>query len=326
MKLCALLIVALLAASASAETLNEWLAEQVRTDEQLLADSLSGVGGHSLSLLKDARTYVPFFLEAPKNFTFSSADQRKSFEAWIEKNRSGFLPGGYIYRLSFNAAPPLYATSAGEWSGTTWRSLALGREITLDPQHAWSGANGDYLYATLLSGVRPRLLVYDHRGEMKHQEVFDAATANFEQRLDAALKPYSQNSKPMMEMVSLAEYLKDQNAPWRAVDISGQFNLRTQQQRPDEQERLKKTIPLTRTTTISLLQPTQQSTPSPSQSAAPALMTPAPTAAPAASTQTPTPASQAPVAVVDQPSPVWPWLVGIVVLVVIVALALKRRA
>ena len=136
MKFCALLIAALLAASASAETLNEWLAEQVRTDEQLLADSLSQVGGHSLDLLKDARTYVPFFLEAPQSTKFASPDQKKSFDTWTENSRSGFLPGGYIFRLSFNAALPLYATTAGEWSGTVWRSIALGRDITLDPVYA----------------------------------------------------------------------------------------------------------------------------------------------------------------------------------------------
>jgi hypothetical protein len=262
MKLCALLLTALLTASASAETLDEWLAAQVRKDERLLADSISQVGGHSLPLLESSRLYVPFFLEAPKSTGFTSADQKTAFDAWMENNRSEFLPGGYIYRLSFDASPPLYATTAGDWSGTVWRSLNLGKDITLDPQHAWSGTNANNLYATLLPGVRPRLLVYDQRGEVKQQEVFDSSSKDFEQRLDAALKPYSQSNKPILEMISLAEYLRNRDAPWRPADITGKFNLRNQQQRPDEQKRLRQIDQLTRTATIDFLQSTQEGAPS----------------------------------------------------------------
>jgi hypothetical protein len=283
MKLCVLLLTALLAASASAETLDDWLEEQVRKDERMIADSVSQVGGHSLALLKDSRTYVPFFLEAPTSTEFASADQKASFDAWIENSKSGFLPGGYIYRLSFTAAPPLYATTAGEWSGTVWRSLDLGKDITLDPKHAWSGTNANHLYATLLPGVRPRLLIYDERGELEQQEVFDASSKDFEQRLDAALKRYSENKRPVLEMISLAEYLENRDAPWRPADISGQFNLRNQQQRPDEQKWLRQSSQLTRTATIDLLRSAQESTPSISPSVTPASMTPAPAAMPAAS-------------------------------------------
>lgn len=284
MKLCALLLTALLAASACAETLDEWLAEQVRKDEQLLADSVSQVGGHSLDLLEGSRLYVPFFLEAPKSIEFTSANQKTSFDAWMENIRAEFLPGGYIYRLSFNAAPPLYATSAGEWSGTVWRSLDLGKDITLDAEHAWSGTNANNLYATFLPGVRPRLLVYDQRGEIKQQEIFDSSSKDFEQRLDAALKPYSRNDKPVLEMISLAEYLNNRDASWRPVETSGQFNLRNQQQRPDEQAQLRQSGQLTRTATLGLLQSTQENTfslspratPTPLTSAQAAMPTPSP--------------------------------------------------
>ncbi|OYW70443.1 MAG: hypothetical protein B7Z37_30715 [Verrucomicrobia bacterium 12-59-8] len=44
--------------SASAETLNQWLTEQVQRDEQLLVDALAQTGGHSLELLKDCRSFV----------------------------------------------------------------------------------------------------------------------------------------------------------------------------------------------------------------------------------------------------------------------------
>ncbi len=278
MKLCTLLITALLAASASAETLDEWLAEQVRKEERLLADSISQVGGHSLALLKDARTYVPFFLEVPQSTKLPSADQKTDFDTWTENSRSGFLPGGYIYRLSFNAAPPLYATSAGNWSGRVWHSLDLGKDLLIEERSVWSGANGDYLYATLLAGAKPRFLAYDQQGEIQKQEFFDASAGDFDQRLEATLKPYSLNNKPILEMISLAEYLNNRDAPWRPVDTSGQFNLRNQQQRPNEQERLRQSGQLTRTTTLELLQPTQESTPSPSPPATPAPMTPAPSA------------------------------------------------
>lgn len=70
-----------------------------------------------------------------------------------------------------------------------------------------------------------------------------------------------------------------------------------------------------------------------SDSITPAASTPTtPTAAPQVPSATPapsplsTPAAESPAPVVERKSPVWPWLVGIVALVVIVALALKRRA
>ena len=59
--------------------------------------------------------------------------------------------------------------------------------------------------------------------------------------------------------------------------------------------------------------------------ATPAPATPVPTATPAPSSPTPTTA-ESPAPVVERKSPVWPWLVGILALVVIVAVALKRRA
>lgn len=278
MKLCILLLTALLAVSASAETLDEWLADQVRKDERLLADSISQVGGHSLALLKDARTYVPFFLEVPQNTKLASASQKNDFDAWTENSRSGFLPGGYIYRLSFNAAPPLYATSAGNWSGTVWHSLDLGKDLLIEERSVWGGADGDFLYATLLAGAKPRLLVYDEQGEIQRQEVFDASAGDFDQRLEAAVNPYSESNKPILEMISLSEYLNNRDAPWRPVDTSGQFNLRNQHQRPDEKDRLRQSGQLNRAATIDLLQAIQKVPPTPAPAMTPALITPAPAA------------------------------------------------
>jgi hypothetical protein len=255
MRLGVLLVATLLTGNATAESLNQWLVGQVRADEQLLADALGQVNGHTLDGLKDSRTYVPFFLEPPEGVAFASAEQKASFDAWVKADGTGFLSGGYIYRLRFKTAPPLYALSAGDWSGHEWHSLALGKDISIEPGSVWEAANGGSLYATLLSGARPRLVVYDQQGDMQKQDVFDASAADVDRRLDAAVSPYSRNGKPALEIISMAEYLKNQGAPWRAVDLSGRFNLRNQQQRPDEQERLKLTEKLTRSMAVNALLP-----------------------------------------------------------------------
>jgi hypothetical protein len=60
--------------------------------------------------------------------------------------------------------------------------------------------------------------------------------------------------------------------------------------------------------------------------ATPSPATPVPSATPTASPQPATRVAQAPVTAVEHRTPVWPWVVGILALVVIVAVALKRRA
>ncbi|RYZ92173.1 MAG: hypothetical protein EOP06_05075, partial [Proteobacteria bacterium] len=266
MKLC-IFLMAVMMGSAAAGTLNQWLAEKIQQDEQLLVEALAMTGGHSLDRLKDAKTYVPFFLEAPKGVVFASAEQKEAFETWMKDSGQGFLSGGYVYRLRFKAAPPLYAMSSGEWDGNAWHNIALGRDVTVEPKNLWESSDGDYLYATLLGGVPPRLVIYDQNGEIARQESFDAFAADFEQRLETAIAPYSSSGKPILEMISLAEYLQQPKPSWRAVDTSGQFNLRNQHQRADEQERLKQIGPLTRSAAVSALigdtVTTQQTTPTP---------------------------------------------------------------
>jgi len=53
--------------------------------------------------------------------------------------------------------------------------------------------------------------------------------------------------------------------------------------------------------------------------------TPVPSTTPAASPQPATPVAETPAVVVERKSPAWPWVVGILALIVIVVLALKRR-
>lgn len=240
--------------SRSAEPLSGWLLEQVQKDEQLLVDALSQTDGHSLELLKDSRTYVPFFLEAPGSHASDLAEYNPFFDAWGNDKGHNFLPGGYIYRLRFAGASPLYATSAGNWDGTTWHSPSLGKDFVVEPARVWNGSENDYLYATMLAGVPPKIIVYDQRGEIMREEAFDVNAADFEQRVAAAEQTYAEKGSPILEMLSLAEYLENPDASWREADLSGQFNLRNQQQRDAERERLKSAPHLTRNAAIEALQ------------------------------------------------------------------------
>lgn len=305
------------------DTLNSWIASEIDADAELLADALAHRGGTTVELLKNSRFYVPFFLEAPQNFTFSAPEQKSSFDRFIKANTSEFLSGGYIFRLSFNKAPALYALSAGNWEpgAKKWHSLALQKNFAIEPGQVWSDGSNDYLYATIVGPPPPRLLVYGQDGEIQREEVFDASSKDFEQRMDAALKPYSQNNKPVLEMISLAEYLENRDAPWRPAEISGQFNLRNQQQRPDEQKRLRQSGQLTRTVTIDFLQPTQENTPSTSPPVTPALMTPAPVAMPAA-----LPSSTAKETESSRSLPIVPMAILAAVIVGIVLYLLRRKS
>jgi hypothetical protein len=168
--------------------------------------------------------------------------------------------------------------SAGYWNDDVWRSLALGKDIQVEPGNAWESSNSDYLYTTLLAGVRPRLVSYNHGGEVARQETFDASAADFEQRLQVAVASYASSGKPVLEMISLAEYLKQPSAAWRAVDTTGQFNLRNQQQRADEQERLKQVERLTRSAAVSGLFKNTEATPraAPTPKPLPVVQPPAP--------------------------------------------------
>ena len=204
MKLCIFFMIAMVG-SAAAETLNQWLAGQVQRDEQLLVDAIAQTGGHSLDLLKDSKTYVPFFHEAPKAATFASAEQKAGFDALMRASGDDFFAGGYVYRLKFKTAPPLYAVSAGEWSGRSWHSIALGKDVQIEPGNVWERPNGDYLYTTLIPGVRPQLISYNQSGEVAVQDAFNATAADFEQRLQAAIAVYKDSGKPVLEMICLVE-------------------------------------------------------------------------------------------------------------------------
>ena len=238
----------------SSEQLSAWLLGEVKRDEQLLADALSKADGHSLELLKESPSYVPFFLEAPGSHIFASNVYKPFFDTWKNDNGQIFLSGGYIYRLRFSDAPPLYATSAGYWGGSDWYSLDLGKDFVVEPSSVCNGSGDDYLFATTVAGVPPKIIVYDKHGEVKREEVFDVNVADLEERVAAGEQAFSEKGSPLLEMISLAEYLKTPDGSWREVDLSGPFNLRNQQQRDAERERLKSGVNLTRNEAVNALQ------------------------------------------------------------------------
>ena len=327
MKLCALFVATVLTANAGAGTLNEWLIHQITADEQRLLKAVTRTDGYSLELLRDSTYYVPFFLEPPSNFTFASPEQQSSFEEFASKQVSDFLPGGYVYRLTFHYAPALYATSAGYWEEGSWRSLALEKDLRVDPDQLWEAREGEnYLYTTLLAGSPPRLLVYGRSGQVVRDEAFDPSAVDFEQRVQHALQSYAENGKPDLEMISLNEYVANPAAPWRPVDMSGPFNLRNQHQRKDEQARLKDISPRTRESMIQALQSGVQTSIQQRPEETPDQVDPA--RAPgesnvpdnSASSHEQSASSRAP-----HPRAPWPWLLAIALLLIIGALALTRR-
>lgn len=319
--LFSIVVMALCGRSLYAEPLNDWILAQVQKDEQLLADALSQTDGHSLELLRDSRTYIPFFLEAPENHASALREYKPLFDAWGNDNGQSFLPGGYIYRLRFADAPPLYAASAGNWDGTTWHSLDLGKDFAVEPSRVWNGSGDDYLFATMLAGVPPKIVVHDQQGEVKREEVFDVNDADLEQRVAAAEQTYAGKGSPILEMLSLAEYLEDPDASWREVDLSGQFNLRNQQQRDAERERLKPGFPLTRNAAIEALQskssPQEPQRPHASSEPMPATKAPDPIKSPKAE---PSPVEESPA------STRWPLVAAVVVAVLgLLWFLLKKR-
>jgi hypothetical protein len=306
-----------------AETLNDLILSKLQADEQLWSKAINGTDGHQLELLRSSKFYVPFFMELP-SISSSLSDRNASlFGDWKKLEDKFLLPGGYILRLKFKSAAPLYAMSAGYWNDDVWRSIALGKDFQIEPGNAWEGSTGDCLYATLLAGVRPRLISYNQSGEVIRQETFDASAADFEQRLNAAIAAYASSGKPSLEMISLVEYLKQPNAEWRAVDTTGQFNLRNQHQRADEQERLRQVGQLTRGEAVSGLSTnaatTTQTTPAPKPP--PVVQSGVPKKSPEAKPTTSTPS--------EEPASSTPWSIIVVLIVAAFGLPwllLKRRS
>lgn len=249
-----LAIAALLMPSAvpAAESLEAWIIQKLEADEQLIRDSITQTNGQDLEVLKTSTWYLPFFLEAPQNIEASTPKARGSLQELL-RVREGFLPGGYIHRLSFKNAPPLYALSAGLWeeNGAQWHCLETGKDFRIDVGDVWEG-EGEELYVTMISGNEPRLLAYGKDGAVAKDEPFDLNAADFDQRWEDTKSLYAKR-RTTRETIPLAEYLQVKTPTWRKLVVSGRIHLRNQQQRKEEKILLPKIPPMNRATALSVL-------------------------------------------------------------------------
>ena len=236
-------------------SLEGWVLRQIRADEQLLIDALTHSGGRSVPLLQESRTYIPFFLEPPADGVLESAEQKLCFDGFVKAHAGSFVPGGYLYRIRFVSASPLYALSAGEWADRKWYSLHLDKDFAIEPEQVWGGRKGaGYLYASVIAGALPRLLLYDFDGNLDSEEPFDVSAPDFDRRLRTTIDTYSKDEKPVLEMISLSEFVQHETTSWRRLETSPRCNLRNQHEREEEIARLKDGRKWTRGAMIEALQ------------------------------------------------------------------------
>lgn len=140
----------------------------------------------------------------------------------------------------------LYSLSGGGWNNQ-WFDPSLGRELEVEPLKVWAGSEADdFLYATILSGIPPRLVVFDLNGEATEERRFDLADPDVASTIEEVANQYSRSGEATLEMVSLAEYLREDDPSWRKVEITSAFNFRNQHKRPKESQRIEEVAKLTR--------------------------------------------------------------------------------
>lgn len=236
-----------LAESALGEPLDKWILEKIEADEDLLRAAVLRQDGRDLRLLEGSTTYVPFFVEPP-DFGSEPQDYDEGLmTSFFNQYDASLLAGGYLYRIAFGNGSSLYALSGGEWDGKAWFSPGLGKELEIAPRKVWAGREGaDFAYATILSGVPPRVVLFDGNGEVKEESLFDLSDPDLASKIQEAENQYSSAGEPALEMVSLAEYLGTEDPSWRSVEVTSSFNFRNQQKRPGEVERIEEIEKLTR--------------------------------------------------------------------------------
>ncbi|MBK1832492.1 hypothetical protein [Roseibacillus ishigakijimensis] len=242
-----LVLACALGESVLAEPLDKWLLEKTEADEALLRSAVLRENGRDIRLLENSTTYVPFFVESPD---FGSEPQNydgRSMTQFFNRQDASLLAGGYLYRIAFGNGTALYALSGGDWDGKAWFSPNLGKELEIDPLKVWAGSGGaDFAYATILSGVPPRLVLFDGNGAVKEERCFGLSDPDLEAKIQDAENQYSRDGEPALELVSLAEYLREDDPSWRSVEVTSSFNLRNQHKRPEEIERIEEIETLTR--------------------------------------------------------------------------------
>lgn len=242
------------AMEAVAAPVDAWVLEEIERDESVLRSAVAKTDGRDFRLLEQSTTYIPFFLETPDVGGDQDDHDIGSISDFFGGQKSMFLAGGYLYKIDFGNASPLYGLSSGEWQGRNWYSPDFAKDIEVNPLQVWSGHGGnDYSYASILSGVPPRLVVFDQGGEIKEERAFDISHPALLSEIEAAAKVYSLSGEPKLEMVSLAEYLRNDHPSWRKVEMTPSYNFRNQQERPEEIVRLSEVGKLTRREAVSKL-------------------------------------------------------------------------
>ena len=249
-----LVLTCVLVEGARSIPLDKWILEKIEADEDLLRAAVLREDGRDIRLLEDSTTYVPFFVE-PSDFGSEQKNSNDSLvTAFFNQQDASLFAGGYLYRITFGNGSELYALSGGEWGGT-WFSPDHSEKIEIAPRKVWAGGEGaDFAYATILSGAPPRLVLFDGNGEVKEERRFDLSDPNLESKIENVENQYSSSGEPTLEMVSLAEYLREDDPSWRSVEVTSAFNFRNQHKRTEESERIEKIEKLTRDEAKGILQ------------------------------------------------------------------------
>lgn len=259
--------------------------------------------------------------------------------------------GGYVFRFDLDVSgdglPEMFITSSLEFQNQsgTWRAYRAQRNGDYVPYNYAGGVGGLHMFGTELLveqvGAAKSILTFgsDRGKNYVGRYSFQDTQVSFERNeVDAATfnqlksSPSVKRIVPEVQGVLLVDLLRNPNAEWKRIDFernapdpNGYFIAAEDAERvkglvnftPDLALRWHASAAAGKTpvdaSSVAIPQPAPVPSPTP---AVPPAVSPSPT----------TPVAQTPAPASDQKTPVWPWLVGILALVVIVAIALKRRA
>jgi len=259
-----------IARSTSADELREWIHQKIELDSKNLTKSLQKLDGYDIDLLAAAKSYVPFFLELPSDVPKDVAIPA-AFAGFVNRFQKSFVPGGYLFRMSFSNGYVLYALSAGDWSGL-WFDPKLRREFLIEPSTVRTALNvPKERYVTVLAGAPTQLIVYDDLGTVVTTHEFDLRSATIEDDITQVLRSHAALDSPSLQMVLLGEYIEGSDLPWRQLSSNPNINFRNQQEDPGENTRIARFGGLKREQVQNRLQlplrptPTSQPTPNKAQ-------------------------------------------------------------